>query len=135
MHTVVRYALWIRRNFEEIPENAEQLARGFNEMPEVRQVLDEHLNLEQEPSSAIRSVYGRWFPWLVLLDPLWADQSAERIFPQDESFSNLRLAAWESYITFCSVYDNVFDLLHEEYRYTVEQINPASIERHKTNTS
>ncbi|MEH2401328.1 MAG: hypothetical protein V7K17_29190 [Nostoc sp.] len=131
MHTVVRYALWIRRHFEEIPESAEQLARGFNEMPEVRQVLDEHLNLEQEPSSAIRSVYGRWFPWLALLDPLWADQSVERIFPQDESFSNLRLAAWESYITFCSVYDNVFDLLHEEYRYTVEQINPTSIEREK----
>ncbi|MBD2341446.1 hypothetical protein H6G64_31340 [Calothrix sp. FACHB-156] len=131
MHTVVRYALWIRRHFEEMPESAELLARGFDEMPEVRQVLDEHLNLEQEPSLAIRSVYGHWFPWLALLDPLWADKSVKRIFPQDESFSNLRLAAWKSYITFCPAYDDVFDLLHEEYRYTVQQINPASIERQK----
>ncbi|MHC5823723.1 MAG: hypothetical protein ACYT04_49795, partial [Nostoc sp.] len=131
MHTVVRYALWIRRHFEQIPESAEQLQRGFDEMPEVRQVLDEHLNPDIEPSLAIRSVYGQWFPWLALLDPLWANQSIAKIFTQDETFSNLRRAAWESYINFSGVYDNTFDLLHEEYRYAVEQIDPTSIERQK----
>ncbi|MEH1928500.1 hypothetical protein [Nostoc sp.] len=100
-------------------------------MPEVRQVLDEHLNLDIEPSLAIRSVYGQWFPWLALLDPLWANQSIGKIFPQDETFSNLRRAAWESYINFSDIYNNVFDLLHEEYRYAVEQIDPTSIERQK----
>lgn len=131
MHTVVRYALWVRRHFEQLPESAEQLQRGFDEMPEVRQVLDEHLNLEQEPSLAIRSVYGQWFPWLVLLDPLWANQSVEKIFTQNESSSNLRLAAWESYITYCHTYDNVFDLLYEEYSYRVEQLNVVEIEEQK----
>ncbi|MDZ7970424.1 MAG: AAA-like domain-containing protein [Nostoc sp. DedSLP03] len=131
IHTVVRYALWVRRHFEQLPESAEQLQRGFDEMPEVRQVLDEHLNLEQEPSLAIRSVYGQWFPWLVLLDPLWASQSVEKIFPQEESLSNLRLAAWESYITYCHTYDNVFNLLQEEYSYRVEQLNSDEIEEKK----
>lgn len=131
MHTVVRYALWIRRHFEQIPESEERLQRGFDEMPEVRQVLDEHLNPDIEPSLAIRSVYGQWFPWLALLDPLWANQSIGKIFPQDETFSNLRRAAWESYINFSGIYNNVFDLLHEEYRYAVEQIDPTSIERQK----
>lgn len=131
MHTVVRYALWIRRHIEQIPESAEQLQRGFDEMPEVRQALDEHLNPDIEPSLAIRSVYGQWFPWLALLDPLWANQSIGKIFSQDETFSNLRRAAWESYINFSGVYDNTFDLLHEEYRYAVEQIDPTLIEQEK----
>ncbi|MHC5763961.1 hypothetical protein, partial [Nostoc sp.] len=107
------------------------LQRGFDEMPEVRQVLDEHLNPDIEPSLAIRSVYGQWFPWLALLDQLWANQSIKKIFPQDETFSNLRRAAWESYINFSGIYDNAFDLLHEEYRYAVEQINTTLIERQK----
>jgi hypothetical protein len=128
MHTVVRYALWIRRHFEQMPESAYKLARGFDEMPEVREVLDDHLNLKQDPSLAIRSVYGRWFPWLALLDPLWAEQNVEIIFPQDKSFSKLRLAVWESYITFCPAYDDVFNLLHKEYRYAVEQIDRTSTE-------
>lgn len=131
MHTVVRYALWIRRHFEQIPESEEHLQRGFDEMPEVRQVLDEHLNPDIEPSLSIRSVYGQWFPWLALLDPLWANQSIRKIFPQDETFSNLRRVAWESYINFSGIYDNAFDLLHEEYRYAVEQIDPTTIERQK----
>ncbi|MBD2504673.1 hypothetical protein [Anabaena azotica] len=131
MHTVVRYALWVRRHFEQLPESAEQLQRGFDEMPEVRQVLDEHLNLEQEPSLAIRSVYGQWFPWLVLLDPLWANQSVAKIFTQDESYGNLRLVAWESYITYCDTYNNIFDLLYEEYSYRVEQLNSTEIEEQR----
>jgi hypothetical protein len=129
IHTVVRYALWIRRHFEQTADGAEALVRGFDEMPEVRQVLDTHLNPNQEPSLAIRSIYGRWFPWLILIDPNWATQNVAKIFPQDETSSDLRLAAWESYIIFCPVYDNVFEVLHEEYRYAVEQINATESEK------
>jgi hypothetical protein len=129
IHTVVRYALWIRRHFEKTVDGAEALVRGFDEMPEVRQVLDTHLNPDQEPSLAIRSIYGRWFPWLILLDPNWATQKVAKIFPQDETLSDLRIAAWESYIIFCPVYDNVFEVLHEEYRYAVERINAADSEK------
>jgi len=129
MHTVVRYALWIRQQFEQTPDGADVIARGFNEMPEVRQVLDEHLEPDQERSRAIRSVYGQWFPWLILLDPGWATQSVGKIFPQDEMLYDLRRAAWETYITLCPVYDNVFNVLHEEYNYAIEQINAASTEK------
>lgn len=129
IHTVVRYALWIRRHLEQTVDGAEALVRGFDEMPEVRQVLDTHLNPDQEPSLAIRSIYGRWFPWLILIDPNWATQNVAKIFPQDETLSDLRIAAWESYIIFCPVYDNVFEVLHEEYRYAVERINTAESEK------
>jgi hypothetical protein len=133
MYSVIRYALWIRRHFEQIPEGAERVEQGFDEMPEVRQVLNEHLNPDQEPSLAIRAVYGRWFPQLSVLDPHWAIQNVRKIFPRDETFSNMRRAVWESYITSSKVYCNTFDILHEEYRYTVEQLNSALIEKSKLN--
>jgi hypothetical protein len=125
MHTVVRYALWLRRHFEQMPDGSELIGRGFNEMPEVRQVFNEHLDLDRDTSLAIRSVYGQWFPWLMMLDGGWATQNVAKIFPHDEALSDLRSAAWESYIRYCSVYDNVFDLLQEEYNYAVERSNTA----------
>ena len=126
---MVRYALWIRRHFEQTVDGAEALVRGFDEMPEVQQVLDTHLNPDQEPSLVIRSIYGRWFPWLILLDPNWATQNVAKIFPQDETSSDLRIAAWESYITFCPLYNNVFEVMHEEYSYAVERIDATESEK------
>lgn len=123
MHTVISYALWIRRYWEPTSEEAEQLGRGFEEMPEVRQVLDEHLHPEQESSLAIRSVYGQWFPWLTSLDLHWTTENLEKIFPQDKTLSNLRFAAWESYVRFSRVNDKAFDLLQAEYRYTIQRLN------------
>jgi hypothetical protein len=61
----------------------------------------------------------------MLLDGDWATQNVAKIFPHDEALSDLRSAAWESYIRYCSAYDNVFDLLHEEYSYAVERSNIA----------
>lgn len=125
MHTVVSYAIWVRRHFKQMADGPELIGRGFDEMPEVHQVLDAHLNPEQEQALTIRPVYGQCFPQLVSLDPIWAAQSIERIFPHDEALSDLRRVAWESYITYCSVDENVFDVLHQEYSYAVERLDAA----------
>src|SRR6266852_4485316 len=98
-------------------------------MPEVRKVLNQHLNPGYDTSLAIRSVYGQWLPWLVLLDRQWVIQNMTRIFPTEEPLRKLRNAAWESYIIFCTPFDNVFDILQAEYSYVVERIGTASSER------
>src|SRR5262249_34581 len=72
MHATMRYALWIRRNIEKEPHGEERIKRGFEEIPEVREVLETHLDPALDSSLAIRSVYGQWFPWLVFLDEKWA---------------------------------------------------------------
>jgi|LFRM01.1.fsa_nt_gb hypothetical protein len=123
MHAVVRYALWVRRHMEGQADAEDQPRRGFDEMPEVREVLDAHLDVAQEPSLAIRAVYGQWFEWLVLLDSEWARDSAARIFPSGQGEEALLEAAWNTYVTFCSPYDNVLDILREQYRHAVEQID------------
>lgn len=129
MHAVVRYALWVRRHIEEATNGKDRIARGFDEMPEVREILDHHLDPGHDPALAIRAVYGQWFPWLVFLDPHWATQSVTRIFPTEATLRELRDAAWETYITFCAPYDNAFDLLREEYGRAIERIGTASGER------
>jgi len=122
LHAVIHYALWVRRHLEKLPDAEERLARGFDEMPEVREVLDEHLELSRDPSLAVRSVYGRWFPWLVLLDSSWARDHVAKIFPLSEAERAYRDAAWETYVIFCAPYDNVFALLHDQYGAAVERL-------------
>ena len=69
LSTVVEYAVWVARARSLLPDPVEN--RAFEALPNVRSVLDRHLDLAVDPSLAIRSVYGKWFPWLMLLDSAW----------------------------------------------------------------
>src|SRR5207244_4207949 len=129
IHAVVRYALWVRRHVEKTLNAKDRLERGFAEMPEVLAVLEAHLDPSQDSSLAIRSVYGQWFPWLVLLDHNWAATAVSRIFPRNESLRDLLHAAWETYIIFCEPYNNVFDVLHDEYKHAIERLGTSSAQR------
>lgn len=121
MHAVVRYALWIRRHAEET-EDQELNEASFYEMPEVRRVLDRHLDVDVEPTLTIRSVYGQWFPWLNQVDPEWASDNVPAIFPRSDRHRVLRNAAWDTYISMSKLYNDVFDVLREEYSYAVENV-------------
>ena len=122
MHAVVQYALWIRRTIDKQPDAEIEIARGFEAMPEVREVLDAHLDPETEPSRAIRAVYGQWFPWLFLLDKQWARAAKDRIFPKSEDALRFFEAAWGSYIVFCNPYNNLFPVLRDEYALAIQRI-------------
>jgi hypothetical protein len=125
MHALVRYALWIRRLLETLPEATSRIGRGLEEMPEVRATLDEHLSVSRDPSLAVRAVYGQWFPWLVLLDPDWARTQVSRIFSDSVSEHKFRDAAWQTYIIFNQPYNNVFDMLRDQYRAAVLHLDEA----------
>jgi len=75
-------------------------------------------------------VYGQWFPQFVVLDADWAEENVDRIFPHEEGAEALRDAAWETYIRYCLPYDNVFQVLADEYACAVERIGGASATRH-----
>jgi hypothetical protein len=128
MHAVVRYALWVRRHLQGVVDGEGRLARGFEEMPEVRSVLDEHLDPEKDSSLAVRAVYGQWFPQLTLLDESWAVSNVPNIFPSQEPLRELRRAAWETYVVSQFFYDGVFEMLHEEYEHAVQQLSSSPSE-------
>ena len=118
MHAVMRYGLWVRRHrVGDAPT-----WKGFEGMPEVREVLEKHLDPEHESSLTVRSVYGQWFPWLITMDPAWAAVRVSSIFSEEE---DLWQASWSTYITFCEPYDNAFQLLERVYRRGVERLNPV----------
>lgn len=129
MHALVKYGLWVRRHLEAEPDAQERLARGFGEMPEVRTTLQTHLDVGGDPSLAIRSVYGQWFPWLVLLDPEWSAGAVSRIFSTLPGEERFRDSAWETYVVFCRPYDNVVPVLRTEYVRAIESLGVHSAER------
>ena len=57
----LKYGLWVMKNLEQTQNCDTRLRRGFDEIPELREVLEEHLDTSRDPSRAARSVYGQWF--------------------------------------------------------------------------
>lgn len=128
MHAVFQYALWVNRQTKTDKSQEEQAELIFDKIPEVQEVLDRHVNPAHDPSLAIRSVYGAWFPQLMNLDSNWTTQNLNRIFPRDEVFQELRDAAWEGYITSWSANSTMFAILREEYNNAIERIGAATPE-------
>ncbi len=115
-HTLIQYALWVRRNIDQL---ASKPPLSFDVMPEVRRALEEHLEVEREPSLTIRSVYGRYFPWLQHLDRDWAQGAVPRIFPTDPAQERYFAAAWDSCVVFCQPYNNVLPVLRGMYAHAI----------------
>lgn len=132
LHAVLRYALWVRRHLQGTPDAEERLARGFDEMPEVREVLDVHLGPDKDSSLAVRAVYGWWFPQLTVLDEPWSVSNVTRIFPLEESLSDLFRAAWGTYVLSQRPYDRVFEILVGVYAEAIEQLAAGLDERWMT---
>jgi hypothetical protein len=120
IEAVVRYALWVRSGFERSEAKTTLLGQGLDAMPEVRDVLDFHLNAKNDPSATIHSVYGQRAPWLHSLDEKWAERNRGLIFPRDSP--EIWHAAWDAYIGYTLPYDKVFDWLENEYAYAVDKI-------------
>lgn len=111
MHTVVDYALWIKRCLGED-------FMGMATIPKVQEVLEKHLR--KDKALTICAVYGKWYPWLEMIDPNWGKEWKYQIFP--ESDETRRRVAWETYVTFCPPYNGIFETLKGDYAWAVTQI-------------
>jgi hypothetical protein len=114
MHATVQYALWVRRHLGD--------AATFDAMPEVRTALDQHLNVELDPSLAVRSVYGQFFPWLHLIDPNWAASRIETIFPVQPADAAWFEAAWDAFVVFTPPFDRMAVVLADVFAAAVERL-------------
>ena len=119
MHAVIAYARWVRGNFEECLGFE---WRGFDAVPEVRMVLEHHLDLSQDPALAIRAVYGQHIPELDYLDHDWTSEHLPCIFPHEEASKDYWNAAWDPFIRFARPIASVFLQLEDEYRHAIGQL-------------
>lgn len=127
IHAVVQYALWCARHLR--PDDP-ALAQGppvWREIPEVEEVLDHHLEPANDPSAAIRSVYGERLPWLVLLSREWVRTNLDRIFPKGPEYQYLWEAAWGSYVIFNRPYGDVVDIIKGAYRTAVDKLGEQGV--------
>jgi hypothetical protein len=118
MHAVMEYALWCRRNHNATGNEP----IDFDQMPEVSKSLEAHLDHGREPSLAVRAVYGRWLPWLILLDEAWVVQHIDMIFPQDPALTRFQDAAWIAYISWCPPYDSAYRVARAQYDNAVTRV-------------
>lgn len=115
MELAVQYGLWVRRHL------GEDLFT-LDAAPELRALLEAHLDPSIDPSVAVRSTYGRWLPWIHLLDPGWTVAHLGQIFPAEGGREDLHEAAWDAYILYCSPYSEMLPLLRNEYSHAVSQL-------------
>ena len=120
LHAIIQYALWVRRTLTKDQAKSE-IEFGMSSIPKVKQRLERHLDPEFDPSPAIRSVYGQWYPWLVLLDKKWAEDNIPKIFPAENK--RLYKAAWDTYLKMTPAYETPFLMLHSQYKTAVEKLN------------
>jgi hypothetical protein len=111
--TAIGYAWWSRNH-----------GPGAD-LGDVFAILDRHLDPSQEPSLAVRWVYGAYFPQLAALDHAWACGKAPVIFPTAEDKRPLWEAAWDAYLT----HAGVCEILDSSYQFAVDLLDPAASER------
>jgi hypothetical protein len=114
IHAAFQYGWWL---IGERPEDERQLPT------ELADLLDRHLDPEVEQSTAIRSIYGQRFPLLVACDAEFAAQHVGAIFPTDPALVHLWRAAWHAYIRFNRLWLSAFELLVEQYRRAIDEVN------------
>lgn len=122
---LVRFALWLRRGMDKNSPEAERPPRSFDTMPEVREILDSHLDVAVEPSLTIRSIYGRWLSSLASLDWDWIVASLPRIFPEAPAELPRLRAAWESFVVFNLPNTALLPVLLPYYRSAINRLSEA----------
>jgi hypothetical protein len=127
MHAVFSYARWVRLEMEAKGEKP----AGLEVMPEVREVLEEHLDVNHEPAQTIRSVYGDHLTLLAWLDWNWLEANIDRILPMDEADYPYFKAAWRSFIVFNQPNTSLFRVLTERYRKAVHHLGKDVLPRHQ----
>lgn len=122
LFAVMDYARWVR-DCENARKSPEAPPVNLGVMPEVREILDQHLDISQEPTLTIRSVYGQALSFLANLDWDWFRANVGRIFPLRQEDSAYFKAAWESFVVFNQPYDTLLREVEPAYRKAIADIN------------
>ncbi|MFZ3019953.1 MAG: hypothetical protein WA051_00280 [Minisyncoccia bacterium] len=112
----VEYGLWVRKNLHGGKTDPNF---SLKEIPELEKLFSDHLN---DPSIAVRAVYGRFLPWLHLMDKEWLMSHLQDLFPKDEFANPLYGAAWSAYVLYVPVYNEIFELLRKQYSVAVDNL-------------
>lgn len=113
-HAIILYALWVSRHL--FPDEKKRFLA-----PEVKEILETHLNPSLEPTQTIRSIYGQYFPTLYYLNKNWVNDHYRKIFYPFEN--KLSQAAWNAYLGFANFWVPAANFLLPLYEESVNHLN------------
>jgi hypothetical protein len=125
IESVIRYGVWVKSHVDNGGTSGDDW-QGFASVPEMAEVLASHLDPTRDPSSAVRSVFGRFLPLLTVLDHEWVRLQIPQLFPADADQTLLRDAAWETFVVTNAANRPLFELLLEEYRSAIARLPAGS---------
>ncbi len=127
MQAAIRYGIWLKSS---VPEDKRKDWSIDKNAPELLKVLNDHLDTKIDPSVGIRALYGERLGNLAWLDATWVEEHVKDIFPNDPEKQKYFDAAWETFITFNTAYDNFMPMLIPQYQRAVEEIGKHTDGRH-----
>ena len=124
LDALMQYMLWIHRNLQK----TKSVSASFENIPEVQKILELCL---ADASLPTLSVYGRYAPWLVLVDIKWFAKYQSIIFPEDEI---KWIGVWNGYMH-CPPFDRMLSVLKIQYERAIHLIcTQVSIDSIQENT-
>jgi len=122
MHSLIAHAIWVHRHLS----LKEPKTVNISQMSEVKNILEQKLDIKVEATYAIRSVYGQFFRHLCHIDVDWVNQNLKLIFPTSNEKEKYRTVAWNTYVTFNPATPFSFRILSGEYKNAVANLKHRS---------
>ena len=88
----IRYGRWLQQDSKRRPESA------IRSVPELAQLLANHLEIDVDASAAVRAAYGFALGHLIWMDEEWVRQHIAKLFPSAPNEIHLHEAVWDSFI-------------------------------------
>lgn len=122
-HALFSYMIWCNR-ISRKKETADKIELFIP--IEAKEILEKHLVIENDPSVSIRSVYGKYLPWIISYDREWATKIIPDILPKENR--DLRYAAWETYLS-NPVFLEAFSIMEPYYMLAINELSVQAPKR------
>ena len=126
LEAVVSYGIWVGLQLAQGQQDI-TLPGSLDALPEVKEILEAHLDQNRYPALGVRAFFGRSLPKIAALDAHWVECNLPLIFPAHERFAAFREAAWRGYVLSWSLpHLRVFQMLRDQYESAVDRLHPAA---------
>jgi hypothetical protein len=113
LEAVMRYAHWLRLS-------AKDLKADSTGLPEVFNLLAQHLDAKADNSVAVREMYGMQFGLLAWLDQSWLERQLPALFPEKPRV--LDRFAWNSYLRFSRPFSALLPAMRFRYKRAINAL-------------
>ena len=120
LHALIHSILWMQRN--EIDANLLNV---------IYSELQWHLDSENDPSPAVRSIYGWWLPELSSVNAEWIQKNLDNILTDDD----LGNAAWDAYFGVRQPEEYLFQLVKDRLLAWLERISKENLDAEELSTA